>query len=121
MAPAPIIAPSILSADFAKLGPACSDLFKSTDEQLWFHVDIMDGHFVPNITIGPPVVAKIRPYVDRPAVDYGRGTFDCHMMVAEVRLPGTTTYVIHLQLSPDEPYKRDICRHWRAKLQTCFI
>ena len=44
---------------------------------------IRDGHFVPNITFGAPVVAKIRPHVDRPTTAYGRGTFDCHMMIAE--------------------------------------
>lgn len=44
----------------------------------------MDGHFVPNITFGAPVVSKIRPHVERPAKAGGRGTFDCHMMIAEV-------------------------------------
>ncbi len=43
-----------------------------------------DGHFVPNITFGAPVVAKIRGHVDRPTEAHGRGTFDCHMMIAEV-------------------------------------
>lgn len=42
-----------------------------------------DGHFVPNITFGAPVVAKIRPHVDKPTTAHGRGTFDCHMMIAE--------------------------------------
>lgn len=42
-----------------------------------------DGHFVPNITFGAPVVAKIRPHVDKPTAAHGRGTFDCHMMIAE--------------------------------------
>lgn len=45
-----------------------------------------DGHFVPNITFGPPVVASIRKHVDTPTEKHGRGTFDCHMMIAEVRL-----------------------------------
>lgn len=44
-----------------------------------------DGHFVPNITFGPPVVAKIRGHVDKPTENHGRGTFDCHMMIAEVK------------------------------------
>ena len=44
----------------------------------------MDGHFVPNITFGAPVVTKIRPHVDRPKAPKGKGTFDCHMMIAEV-------------------------------------
>ena len=44
----------------------------------------MDGHFVPNMTFGAPVVSKIRPRVDRPSAPRGKGTFDCHMMIAEV-------------------------------------
>lgn len=47
-------------------------------------IDIMDGHFVPNMTFGAPIVTKIRPHVERPARAHGRGTFDCHMMIAEV-------------------------------------
>lgn len=43
----------------------------------------MDGHFVPNITFGAPVVTKIRPHVARPKKRYGQGTFDCHMMISE--------------------------------------
>jgi hypothetical protein len=43
----------------------------------------MDGHFVPNMTFGAPVVTKIRPHVDRPINAHGKGTFDCHMMIAE--------------------------------------
>ena len=43
-----------------------------------------DGHFVPNLTFGPPVVVKIRKHVEKPTQSYGKGTFDCHMMIAEV-------------------------------------
>ena len=46
----------------------------------------MDGHFVPNMTFGAPVVTKIRPHVDKPQHPNGKGTFDCHMMIAEVSL-----------------------------------
>lgn len=45
----------------------------------------MDGHFVPNMTFGAPVVTKIRPHVQRPKAACGKGTFDCHMMIEEVR------------------------------------
>jgi len=65
------IAPSILSADFARLGEDAAAAVRGGATLL--HVDVMDGHFVPNITIGPPVVASLRKVVDVP--------LDCHLMI----------------------------------------
>jgi ribulose-phosphate 3-epimerase len=71
---APLISPSILSADFAKLGEEVRAIDEAGAD--WIHVDVMDGHFVPNITIGPGVVKALRPHSAKP--------FDVHLMISPV-------------------------------------
>jgi ribulose-phosphate 3-epimerase len=68
----PLIAPSILAADFARLGEECRAIEAAGAD--WVHIDVMDGHFVPNITIGPDVVKALKPHVSIP--------FDVHLMIA---------------------------------------
>ena len=93
----PLLAPSLLSADFSKLGEEVRAVEKAGAD--WLHVDVMDGHFVPNLTIGALVVEALRPHTKLP--------LDCHLMVSrpqdwieEFARAGADVITVHAEATP---------------------
>ncbi|WP_169566496.1 ribulose-phosphate 3-epimerase [Sneathiella limimaris] len=91
------IAPSILAADFANLGPEIAAITEAGAD--FIHVDIMDGHFVPNISFGPAVTKSVRNFSDKP--------FDCHLMISPVDIyipefvdAGADIITVHQEAGP---------------------
>src|ERR671913_713313 len=95
--PSALISPSILSADFARLGEEVRAMDEAGAD--WIHIDVMDGHFVPNLTIGPGVVKALRPHTAKP--------FDVHLMISPVDTfleafaeAGADTITVHPEAGP---------------------
>ena len=111
--PKTIIAPSILSADFSKLGQEIKDVERSGAD--WIHVDVMDGHFVPNITIGPLVVKSIRPVTKMP--------IDVHLMiknpekyVESFAKAGSDIITFHSEVEEDHKEIIKLIRYYKKKV-----
>lgn len=107
-----IVAPSILSADFSKLGQEIRDVEKAGAD--WIHVDVMDGHFVPNITIGPAVVRSIRP-ITKLALDVHLMIKDPGKYIESFAKAGSDIITFHSEIEEDPKEVIKLIKYYNKK------
>ncbi|KEG12102.1 ribulose-5-phosphate 3-epimerase [Trypanosoma grayi] len=115
----PIIAPSILASDFARLLDECRDVLSPAGGSAeWLHVDVMDGHFVPNISVGMCVVEALRRHLPHTFLDVHCMITHPERWVDEMAKAGASQFTFHIEATDDA---RSLARHIRAAGMQCGV